>query len=192
MPPQESTAQAQLFALGFGFGTSKLIDNSARLNYLLDATANPDGATPIVTNGAPAANPVNSIRSAAKKNDLHNWTPIRPILLCGCSGDPTVFYTVNTQVMQGFWSSPSPAAPAAGLVTVLDVDFTLVNAADPFAALKAGLSQANSGTAAAAVSAGASDSSASAVTQAHRGLLVPPLCNAVARGFFQQAIAAGL
>ena len=189
-PPQVSAAQAQLFALGFG--TSSLFNNGARLNYLLDAIANPDGAIPAVTNGVPAANPVNPIRIAVKKNDLRNWTPTRPVLLCGGNGDPTVFYNVNTQVMQGFWSSPSPAAPAAGLVTVLDVDSAPASAADPFAALKAGFAQAKSGTAAAAISAGASDSGASAVTQAYHGALVPPFCNAAARGFFQQAIAAGL
>ena len=189
-PPLVPAAQAQLFALGFG--TSNLINNGARLNYLLDAIANPDGAVPFVTNGVPAANPVNPIRIAARKNDLRNWTPTRPVLLCGGAGDPTVFYNVNTQVMQGFWSSPSPAAPAAGLVTVLDVDSAPISAADPFAALKAGFAQAKSGTAAAAISAGASDSGASAVTQAYHGALVPPFCNAAARGFFQQAIAAGL
>ncbi|MEO5658597.1 MAG: prolyl oligopeptidase family serine peptidase [Polaromonas sp.] len=188
-PPLVSAAQAPLFALGFG--TSNLITNSSRLNYLLDALANPDGAVPL-TNGAQATDPKNPLRIAAKKNDLCNWTPTRPVLLCGGSGDPTVFYNVNTELMQGFWSSPSPAAPAAGLVTVLNVDSAPTSAVDTFAAAKVGFAQAKAGTAAAAVSAGASDGGVAAVTQAYHGSLVPPFCNAAARGFFQQVIAAGL
>jgi Prolyl oligopeptidase family len=189
-PPLVSAAQAPLFALGFG--ANNLITNASRLNYLLDAIGHPDGAVPVVTSGAQAANPANPIRIAAKKNDLRNWTPARPVLLCGGSGDPTVFYSLNTELMQGFWSSPSPAAPAAGLLSVLNVDSAPASAADPFASAKLGFAQAKASTAAAAVSAGASDGGASAVTQAYHGSLVPPFCNAAARGFFQQAIAGGL
>ncbi|MEP6965856.1 MAG: prolyl oligopeptidase family serine peptidase, partial [Polaromonas sp.] len=119
-PPTTPAAQAPLFALGFG--ANNLITNQARLNYLLDAMANPDGAVPVFTTGAVAANPVNALRIAAKKNDLRNWTPKSPVLLCGGSSDPTIFYNVNTQLMQGFWSAPSPAAAAPGLLTVLNVD----------------------------------------------------------------------
>lgn len=189
-PPTTPAALAPLFALGFG--TSNLVNNSSRLNYLLDAMANPDGAVPALTNGAPAANPVNTLRMAAKKNDLRSWTPMRPVLLCAGSGDPTVFYNVNTQLMQGFWSSPSPAAAPAGLLTVLNVDSAPTSAADPYATAKGGFAQAKAGAAAAAVAAGATDGGASAVTQAYHGTLVPPFCNAAARGFFQQVIAAGL
>ena len=48
----------------------------------------------------PAANPQHPQRIAAKLNDLRNWTPTRPVLLCGGNADPTVFYSVNTQLMQ--------------------------------------------------------------------------------------------
>lgn len=189
-PPTTPPELAPLFALGFG--TSNLVTNAARLNFLLDAFANPDGAVPSVTTAQPAANPAHPIRIATKKNDLRNWTPARPVLLCAGSGDPTVFYNVNTQLMQAYWSSPSPAAPPAGLLTVLNVDSAPAGAADPYATVKAGFGQAKAGTAAAAVSAGASDGGASAVVQAYHGSLVPPFCNAAARGFFQQVAAAGL
>ena len=189
-PPSTPPELAPLFALGFG--TSNLITNSSRLNYLLDALAHPDGAVPALTNALPAASPAYPMRVAAKKNDLRSWTPTRPVLLCAGSGDPTVFYNVNTQLMQGFWTSPSPAAPAAGLLTVLNVDSPAAGAADPYAAAKAGFAQAKAGTAAAAVAAGASDGGASAVVQVYHGGLVPPFCNAAARGFFQQVTAAGL
>lgn len=189
-PPTTPAALAPLFALGFG--TSNLITNTTRLNYLLDAIGNPDGAVPTVTNGAQAVDPKNPLRIAAKNNDLRNWTPTSPVLLCAGSGDPTVFYSVNTQLMQGFWSAPSPAALAPGLLTVLNVDSAATSAADPFAAAKAGFGQAKTGTANAAVAAGASDGGASAVTQAYHGSLVPPFCNAAARGFFQQFVPASL
>lgn len=189
-PPTTPPALAPLFALGFG--NNNLINNQSRLGYLLDAIANPDGAVPALTTGAQAANPTNPLRVATKKNDLRNWTPTRPVLLCGGSNDPTVFFNVNTQLMQGFWTAPSPAAPAPGLLTVLNVDSTPTGASDPYAAAKAGFGQAKAGTAAAAVAAGASDGGAQAVTLAYHGTLVPPFCNAAARGFFQQVLAAGL
>lgn len=188
-PPTTPAALAPLFALAFG--TSNLITNTARLDYLRDAFANPDGAVPSLTTGAQPADPKHPMRIAAKKNDLRNWKPSSPLLLCGGNGDPTVFYSVNTQLMQGFWSAPSPAALAPGLLTVLDVDSSPTSAADPFAAAKVGFGRAKASTAGAAVAAGASDGGASAVTQAYHGSLVPPFCNAAARGFFQQFATAG-
>lgn len=189
-PPTTPAALAPLFALGFS--NNNLINNQTRLGYLLDAFANPDGAVPTPTNGAPAANPTNPLRIAAKKNDLRNWTPTRPMLLCAGSGDPTVFYNVNTQLMQAFWSAPSPAAAAPGLVSVLNVDSSPTGAADPYAAAKVGFAQVRANTAAAAVAAGATDGGVQAVTLAYHGKLVPPVCTAAARGFFQQVLAAGL
>jgi len=189
-PPTTPPQLAPLFALGFG--PSNLLNNQARLNYLLDALARPDGAFPSPGTGLPAAEPQHPVRIATKKNDLRNWTPTRPVLLCGGSGDPSVFYSLNTQLMQGLWSAPSPAAMPAGLLSVLDVDSPAGGVADPFAAAKAGFAQAKAGAASAAVSAGASDGGASAVLQAYHGGLVPPFCNVAARGFFQQALALGL
>jgi len=187
-PPSTPAALAPLFALGFG--ASNLVNNAFRLSYLLDAMARPDGAVPSLTTGGQAASPQNPLRMAAKTNDLRNWTPQRPVLLCGGSNDPTVFYNVNTQLMQGFWTSPSPAAPTAGLLSVVDVD-SAPGVGDPYAAAKAGFGQAVTSTASAAVAAGASDGGAAAVTQAYHGALVPPFCNAAARGFFQQVLASG-
>ena len=189
-PPKTPASLAPLFALGFG--ASPLITNSARLTYLLDAIANPDGAVPAVTTGAQAAAPKHPMRVAAKINDLRNWTPTRPVLLCAGNGDPTVFYSLNTQLMQGFWSAPSPARTAAGILTVLDVDSAPTGATDPYATAKGGFAQLKASTAQQAVAAGATDGGANAVVQAYHGSLVPPFCNAAARGFFQQVLAAGL
>jgi hypothetical protein len=166
-----------------------LVTNSA-LGLPADAIANPDGAVPAVTTGAQPVAPKHPMRIAGKLNDLRNWTPTRPVLLCAGNGDPTVFYSVNTQVMQGFWSAPSPARMATGLLTVLDVDSAPTGATDPYAAAKGGFAQAKASTAQAAVAAGATDGGTSAVTQAY-GDPCRPLCNAAARGL-QQVLAAGI
>jgi dienelactone hydrolase len=172
-----TTSTNPLFAAGFG--TPNLIKNSSRLNYLLDAFANPDGLVPTPTTGAAAAAPVNPLRVAAKKNDLRNWKPAAPVLLCGGNGDPTVFFSVNTQGMQGLWTNPaSPLVLPAGLLTVLDVDSAPTGATDPFAAVKVGFAQAKAATFAAGGALG--------VVGAYHGGLVPPFCNAAARGFFSQ------
>jgi hypothetical protein len=129
---------------------------------------------------------VNKIRVAAKANDLRSgWTgPATPTLLCGGNGDPTVFYSVNTQLMATLWS----AKVTAGLVTVLDVDSAPGTAGptNPFYAAKAGFAQNK-----AAVAAAAGANAATAVTTAYHGSLVPPFCNAAARGFFQIILASG-
>ncbi len=174
-PPTGTGATDALFAMGFGL--SNLIKNSVRLSYLMDAMANPDGVVPAFTNGAAAVNPQNPLRIAAKKNDLRGWTPQVPVLLCAGSGDPTVFYSLDTGLMAALWAPQV----AAHLVTVLDVDSPVTGATDPFAAAKVGFANAKAATAAAA---GAN--AASAVTAAYHGGLVPPYCNAAARGFFSQ------
>lgn len=165
-----------------GFGTGNLIKNSARLSYLLDAFANPDGVVPTVTNGLPAAAPASPFRIAAKLNDLRTvpWQPHSPMMLCGGNADPTVFFSVNTSVMQAYWSSPSPLALPTGQLTVLDVDSAPTGPSDPFAAVKAGFA-ANKAAVAAAAGGGAAG--AVAVTGVYHGTLVPPFCQVAARGF---------
>ena len=179
-PPTTPAAQAPLFALGFG--ADPLLKNSVRLSYLQDAQMQPDGAVPSLVTGLPPANPNHPIRQALKANDLRNWTPRSPVLLCGGNGDPTVFYSLNTPVMAALWSAPSAMAATAGRVTVLDVDSAAASAADPFAAVKAGFAQAKAAKAA---------EGTSALTQAYHGELVPPFCSVAARSFFQQVLAQG-
>jgi pimeloyl-ACP methyl ester carboxylesterase len=171
------------FALGFG--TSNLIKNSARLSYLMDAMANPDGAVPTITAmPVPATAPSNKIRVAAKLNDLRGgWSgPTAPTLLCGGNADPTVFYKVNTELMAALWAP----LVTARLVTVLDVDSApgTPNVTNPFYAAKAGFAQQK-----AAVIAAAGANAATAVATSYHGELVPPFCNAAARGFFSQFLA---
>ncbi len=162
-----------LFSLGFG--PNNLVKDTYRLGYVLDAIANPDGAVPMQTNLLPAATPGNTFRQALKLNDLRNWVPTAPMLMCGGHQDPVVFFPVNTSVMQGFWTFVAPAPP--GVVNVLDVDST----PNP----PSGAAQIGFGQAEAAIFAGAGGGAAGqqAVVATYHGT-VAPFCAAAARGFF--------
>ena len=94
------------------FGTDNLVTNTYRLSYIQDVLANPDRGS-----GPPSATPANPLRADLKINDLRNWAPVAPMLLCGGSGDLVVYY-FNTQLMQSYLALNAPASP----VTVLDVD----------------------------------------------------------------------
>jgi poly(3-hydroxybutyrate) depolymerase len=168
---------ATVFAAGFGAGN--LVTNTYRLSYLDDARMNPDGGWPTTTTGMTAANPGLALRRALKMNDLRNWTPSAPTLLCGGNSDPTVFW-LNTQLMQGYWTANSATVPP---VTVLDVD-SAATAGDPYASLKTQFALAKDLVAANAVAQGATDGGAAAVLAVYHAGLVPPFCLAAAASFF--------
>ena len=164
---------APLFAKGFG--TDNLITNAFRLAYLNDAQTAPDGGFPTATDGLPPANPANALRIALKTNDLRNWTPNVPVLLCGGAHDPTVFF-FNTQLMQSYWVSHPPA----GAVTVVDID----SSGDPYSTLRDGFQAAKDAVRTAAVLGGASDGGDEAVLENYHAGLVAPFCLSAARQFF--------
>lgn len=177
-PATEPAALAHVFARGFG--EQPLVENTFRLGYLQDAQAHPDGGFPDTTDGAPAADPRNALRMALKANDLRNWAPQAPVLLCAGNEDPTVLY-LNTQLMQGYWSATAPAAP----VEVLDVD-SEPSTDDPRAPIKQAFATAKQAVAGAAVADGAEDGGISAVADAYHSALVPPFCLAAVRSFFDE------
>jgi hypothetical protein len=162
-----------------GFATDHLIRNSYRLSYLLDAQANPDGAWPQATTGEPPPNPGLPLRQALKRNDLRNWTPSSPTLLCGGNADPTVFW-LNTEAMRAYWTSHVPT----GSVTVLDVASAPSGVDDPYAPVKERFSIARDLVAAAAVAGGATDGGAEAVTEIYHAGLVAPFCMEAVKAFF--------
>ncbi len=167
-PATTPTNLAPVFALGFG--PSPLVTNAYRLSYLQDEQANPDGGFPTTTTDVPPANAGNTLRQDLAKNDMRNFNPSVPVLLCGGDDDPTVFY-FNTLLEQGYWAAHAPSAP----VTVLDVD-SAVGPNDPYADVKEGFAAAKAAVAAAAIAGGATDGGQTAVlTDYHTGL-VPPFC----------------
>ena len=176
-PATTPASLAPIFALGFG--TDNLVKNSFRLSYLLDAQTSPDGGWPTTTTGIAAATPGIRLRQVLKQNDLRNWTPTAPTLLCGGNADPTVFW-FNTQLMQGYWAA---RAPSPSPVIVLDLDST-ASADDPYADLKSQFALAKQIAAATAVAQGATDGGAAAVADAYHAGLVPPFCLEAVQSFF--------
>src|SRR5450755_3934643 len=176
-PPTTPTNLAAVFALGFGAGN--LLQNSYRLSYVLDAQANPDGGWPTTKTGVAAASPGLPWRQALQKNDLRDWIPTAPILLCGGDVDPIVFW-FNTQLMQGYWASH---APASASISVLDLEST-PSGSDPYANLKKDFAMAKDLVAATAVAQGATDGGAFAVAEAYHATLVAPFCIAAVKSFF--------
>jgi alpha/beta superfamily hydrolase len=176
-PPTTPANLAAVFALGFG--VNNLLENSYRLSYLQDAMAEPDGGFPSVTTGVPATNPGLAWRQALKTNDLRNWVPMAPTLLCGGDVDPLVFW-LNTQLIQAYWASNAPAAASIG---VLDLESNAVPN-DPYVALKQEFEAAKALVAADAIAQGATDGGAFAVAEAYHATLVAPFCFAAVRSFF--------
>lgn len=167
---------AHVFARGFG--PEALITNAFRANYLQDSLTNPDGGFPTVTDGRPATSPANPLRVAFKANDLRNWSPTAPVMLCAGHDDPTVLY-LNTELMDQYWT----AAGVTAEIRVLDVDDD-PSIDDPDATLKLGFNTAKEAVAAAAIAGGASDGGAAAVSDAYHSSLVPPFCLAGVQSFF--------
>jgi hypothetical protein len=176
-PPTIPAQLAPTFALGFG--AANLMTNGYRLTYIDDAQVHPDGGWPTTTTGIPAATPAVPLRQALKSNDLRDWSPTGPVLLCGGDGDPTVFW-LNTQLLQNYWLGIAAAAASFG---VLDLD-SAGPAGDPYANLRADFVLAKQLVAADAVAHGATDGGAGAVAGAYHATLVPPFCFAAVRSFF--------
>jgi hypothetical protein len=167
---------APLFLLGFG--PNHLITNDYRLQYLLDALENPDGGWPTITTGVPAANPSNTLRQALKTNDLRNWSPVAPVMLCGGHDDLNF---MNALLMQQYWA----AARAPTRISVLNIDSPPLPTGDPYATLKAGFAAAKAATAASAVAQGATDGGRLAVLESYHAVLEEPYCLPAARLFFE-------
>jgi len=165
-------------AFALGFGPNPLVTNAYRLSYLVDEQTHPDGGFPTTTTDTPPSSPGVGLRQDLAKNDLRDFSPSVPVLLCAGDSDPEVFY-LNTQLMQGYWAAHASGAQ----VTVLDVD-SAVGTNDPYADIKTGFAVAKAAVAAAAVAAGATDGGASAVLADYHAGLVPPFCLYAEKGFF--------
>jgi alpha/beta superfamily hydrolase len=176
-PPTTPANLAGVFALGFGAGN--LLQNTYRLSYLEDAQANPDGGFPTLTTGITAVTPALPWRQALQRNDLRNWVPTVPLLLCGGDADPLVFW-FNTQLMQNYWASH---APASASISVLNLE-SPASTNDLYGNLKQDFEIAKALVAANAIAQGATDGGAFAVAEAYHASLVAPFCFTAVREFF--------
>jgi Prolyl oligopeptidase family len=173
-PPTTPANLAPAYALGFG--DPPLVLNTYRLAYLQDAAAAPDGGFPTVTTNQPAATPGNTLRQALKANDLRDWVPTFPMLLCGGDSDPDVFF-FNTQLMQQYWTTNPPTTA----FTVLDVDAA---PSGSYAAYQRAFAALKAAVAASAVIGGATDGGALDVLEDYHAGLVPPVCLGAVKAFF--------
>ena len=102
------------------------------------------------------ANANNPVVAAATKNDLLDWSPKSPLMLCGGAGDPTVPPAVHQAVMKA-------AFDAKGLKNVTSVDV------DPYVSATYGpVTQANAAT----------------YYGNYHGTYEPPFCHAQAKALF--------
>jgi hypothetical protein len=166
-PATIPTDLAPVFALGFG--TGNLITNSYRLTWITDAQANPDGSA-----GVPGL----AMRAALRQNDLRNWLPSAPVLLCGGDQDPEVFW-LNAQLEQNYWLGQSPSVP----LTVLDLDASIA-AGDPYSTVKTQFVIAKDAIAGNAILHGATDGGYEAIETAYHTTLLPPFCLGAVKSFF--------
>lgn len=169
-------------------------DNLIRQSYLTQA-ANDIRANPCPGNTLPATaaslntaepldcRPLLGFRRAAVANDLRNWLPQRPVMMCGGADDPTVNF-LSTQATAGYFLARGMPPQA---LTVVDLEAGATN--DAFSPARAGFAAAKADTA--ATTPGSEADKARAVMQAYHGSLVPPFCIAAARGFFEGVLATG-
>jgi poly(3-hydroxybutyrate) depolymerase len=157
-----------------GFGAPNLVKNSVRVAYAQDVIASPDGANTVPQlAGVPmATQPTHPLRTAVKRNDMRDWQPSAPMMLCGGHADPTVFWEVNAAVMGSYW-----AQLPAGRLTILDLDSASTGATDNYAGQKDLFALAKSAL--------QNGGGAQSVTDNYHVTLAP-FCVASARIFFEQ------
>ncbi len=176
--------------LSIFYGPNNLIRQSYLTQAASDIQANPcpGNALPASAASLNSAAPLDcrpavGFRKAARANDLRNWLPARPVLMCGGANDPTVNF-LSTRATAGYFRARGMAAAALAVVDLEDT-----GASDAYAAARAGFAQAKRTLA--QNTPGSEADKAQAVTLAYHGTLAPPFCLASARGFFQGVLAAG-
>jgi acetyl esterase/lipase len=167
-------------ASGYGkyFGAGNLIKTVFRDAYLADAQAHPcdlNGGIPL------ACAPENSLRKLFRKNDLRNYEPVAPLLLCGGSGDPTVPYLNTVSALAYFYARPHP-----GQLIEVDLD-DFPGLRDPYRTPKLSFIAAKVALRAAAI--GNGDSPDEAVESNYHAGLAAPFCMTATRDFFQEVLA---
>ncbi|HTW75607.1 MAG TPA: hypothetical protein VMD56_11875 [Steroidobacteraceae bacterium] len=185
-PLPNSSPEAPIFDLGFG--TPYLFNDSVRVDYALDAAADPDGEDSPLTGMAPAptlapAPPTYPLRNALYQNDMRYWygslAPSAPLLMCGGENDPTVFFSADTLVMAAYWSG-------VPTVSTLDVD-PATGPSGPYAAIQSAFQSTEASEFAyLQTPAGGGLSATAAEQQLIEGYhdAVAPFCALAARAFF--------
>jgi acetyl esterase/lipase len=113
-----------------GFDPSRyLVSTAFRAAYVADVEANPDSGAPIdgsapnltITIPTAPAHPRSLLRQDLKANDLRDYTPSMPLLMCGGYGDPEVFWNQGAGAMTAVLQSRVAAHPGLRFAA-LDLD----------------------------------------------------------------------
>jgi hypothetical protein len=113
-----------------GFDPSRyLVSTTFRAAYVADIDANPDsgappdGSAPKLATVVPTmpAHPRLLLRRDLEANDLRNYTPSMPLLMCGGNADPEVFWDQGAGLMTAVLQSKLAAHPGLRFAT-LDLD----------------------------------------------------------------------
>ena len=121
-------AGAPLYKAGFD-PSRYLVSTAFRAAYVADVVANPDsgapvdGSAPKLTTTVPTmpAHPRSLLRRDLEANDLRNYTPSMPLLMCGGYADPEVFWDQGAGAMTSVLRSKVAAHPGLRFAT-LDLD----------------------------------------------------------------------
>jgi acetyl esterase/lipase len=163
------------------FATGALVTGNASQDALFAAgIGTPNLIKASYRQAVVAGGATHPVAVAAAKNDLTGWTPNRPVAMCVGAQDPTVFASNTSDAATGFTTRGVGA-----LVKVFDLE----NATTVGATVAGAFAAAKVATAADPNAPGAN--ATEKVLQAYHGGLVPPFCNVVIRGYFQQVIASG-
>lgn len=121
-------AGAPLYKAGFD-PSRYLVSTAFRAAYVADVDANPDsgapadGSAPKLATIVPTmpARPRSLLRRDLEANDLRDYTPSMPLLMCGGYADPEVFWDQGAGAMTAVLQSKVAAHPGLRFAT-LDLD----------------------------------------------------------------------
>jgi len=123
-------AGAPLYSAGFD-PSRYLVSTAFRAAYVADIDANPDsdapadGSSPNLATVVPTmpAHPRSLLRQDFRSNDLRNYTPSMPLLMCGGRADPEVFWDQGAGAMTAVLQSKVATHPRLRFATLdLDID----------------------------------------------------------------------
>jgi pimeloyl-ACP methyl ester carboxylesterase len=152
------------------FGAGNLVRSVYRSAYLADMAAHPCSQDPL---SPLACAPAQALRAWLLRNDLRNYAPGVPLLLCGGDGDPTVPYFNTTSAAAYFHGRGAN-------VIELNIDSSLDGINDFFRLPKLGFATAKAALRAA--------SGGDAVASSYHAGLLAPFCMAASRDWFQSVL----
>lgn len=162
------------------FGTDHLLKTSYRNTYLADMQSNPCDVS--------SANPLNCapvqlLRKWLVRNDLRNYVPAVPLLLCGGNADPVVPFQNTTSAAAYFSGQGKPAAS----LTALDLEGSV--GTDLYAVDRLAFQTAKAALRTSVLlSSGSAYTADQAVRDSYHAGLAAPFCLRASRDFFRSTL----